>query len=66
MLQGNAAFRKGNYELAVEHYEHAHKVEPELPHYQLNLAAAYLKLNKSVSFISPPTQKLINGQLDRS
>lgn len=45
-IQGNAAFRKGNYEVAVTHYESAHDIESELPHYQLNLAAAHLKLNK--------------------
>lgn len=31
---------------AVKHYEKAHEIEPELPHYQLNLAAAHLKLSK--------------------
>ena len=31
-------------------YEEAHEIEPELPHYQLNLAAAHLKLNKYVTF----------------
>ncbi|KAJ7594818.1 hypothetical protein C8J56DRAFT_855334 [Mycena floridula] len=42
---GNEAFRKGDYDDAVKHYEKAHGIEPELPHYQLNLAAAHLKLN---------------------
>ncbi|KAF8124798.1 hypothetical protein EV363DRAFT_701277 [Boletus edulis] len=42
---GNAAFRRGDYELAVGHYQAAHAVEPEMPHYQLNIAAAYLKLS---------------------
>ncbi|KAF9231129.1 hypothetical protein BU15DRAFT_56546 [Melanogaster broomeanus] len=42
---GNAAFRRGDFELAVRHYQAAHAVEPEMPHYQLNIAAAYLKLN---------------------
>jgi hypothetical protein len=32
--------------MAVRHYEEAHTIEPELPHYQLNLAAAHLKLSK--------------------
>lgn len=45
-FQGNVAFRKGDFEVAVQHYEAAHEIEPELPHYQLNLAAAHLKLNK--------------------
>jgi len=30
----------------VKHYEAAYHLEPELPHYQLNLAAAHLKLKK--------------------
>lgn len=46
MLQGNAAFRKEDYEGAAKLYQAAHDIESELPHYQLNLAAAYLKLNK--------------------
>jgi len=44
--QGNVAFRKGDYLKAVKHYETAYDIEPEVPHYQLNLAAAHLKLNK--------------------
>ena len=47
-LQGNVAFRRGEFNTAVKHYEAAHEIEPELPYYQLNLAAAYLKLNKYV------------------
>ncbi|KAJ7503293.1 hypothetical protein B0H11DRAFT_1711054 [Mycena galericulata] len=43
--EGNVAFRKGDYVLAVKHYEAAYDIEPELPHYQLNLAAAHLKLS---------------------
>jgi len=42
---GNVAFRRGEYEIAVCHYQAAHAVEPEMPHYQLNIAAAYLKLS---------------------
>ncbi|KAG9316137.1 hypothetical protein JVU11DRAFT_3814 [Chiua virens] len=42
---GNAAFRRGDYETAVSHYQAAHIVEPEMSHYQLNIAAAYLKLS---------------------
>lgn len=48
VAKGNAAFRKGDFKLAAEHYEVAYQIEPELPHYQLNLAQAYLKLNKWV------------------
>ncbi|RPD54825.1 hypothetical protein L227DRAFT_555742 [Lentinus tigrinus ALCF2SS1-6] len=43
--QGNVAFKKGNFLTAIERYKAAYRIEPELPHYQLNLAAAYLKLN---------------------
>ncbi len=50
-LQGNAAFKKGDYIAAIERYKAAYRIEPELPHYQLNLAAAYLKLNKCVTSI---------------
>ncbi|KAF8589858.1 hypothetical protein K439DRAFT_1628382 [Ramaria rubella] len=42
--KGNDAFKKQDFELAIRHYIHAHEIEPELPHYQLNLAAAYLKI----------------------
>ncbi|KAF9455476.1 peptidase family M1-domain-containing protein [Collybia nuda] len=42
---GNVAFRKGDYNAAAKHYESAHTVEPELPHYQLNLAAVHIKFN---------------------
>ena len=48
-MQGNLAFKKGEYEKAIVHYNDAYRIEPELPHYQLNLAAAYLKLNKYVT-----------------
>lgn len=48
-FQGNKAFRKGDYEVAIKQYASAHDIEPELPHYQLNIAAAHLKLSKSVS-----------------
>ena len=68
-IQGNAAFRTGDYNLAVQHYEKAHEIEPELPHYQLNLAAAHLKLNKCV-VIFPPERPYIRCivflQLDAS
>jgi len=43
--QGNTAYKRGNYEQAIEFYQSAHSIEPEMPHYQLNLAAAYLKLH---------------------
>jgi TPR repeat len=46
--QGNSFFRKGDYVAAIKHYTVAHEIEPELPHYQLNLAASYIKLNEYV------------------
>ena len=44
--QGNASFRTGDYNSAIQHYRLAHEIEPELPRYQLNLAAAYIKLSE--------------------
>ncbi|KAJ3548762.1 hypothetical protein NM688_g5253 [Phlebia brevispora] len=44
--QGNVAFKKGDYTSAIDRYKLAHQIEPEMPHYQLNLAAAYLKIKK--------------------
>ena len=46
VAEGNAAFRRGDFEIAVRYYQAAHAVEPEMSHYQLNIAAAYLKLSK--------------------
>ncbi|KAL5504143.1 hypothetical protein ACEPAH_8216 [Sanghuangporus vaninii] len=46
---GNRAFRNGDYESAVKQYESAYDIEPELPHYQLNLAAAHLKLSNWIA-----------------
>ncbi|OSC96315.1 hypothetical protein PYCCODRAFT_1441133 [Trametes coccinea BRFM310] len=46
--QGNLAFKKGDYAAAIERYKAAYRTEPELPHYQLNLAAAYLKIKDFV------------------
>ncbi|KLO11547.1 hypothetical protein SCHPADRAFT_929815 [Schizopora paradoxa] len=42
---GNKCFRNSDYESAIKHYTNAYDIEPELPHYQLNLAAAHLKLS---------------------
>ncbi|KAI0766787.1 hypothetical protein BC629DRAFT_1583643 [Irpex lacteus] len=44
--QGNIAFKSGNYAQAIKHYKFAYQIEPEVPHYNLNLAAAYLKINE--------------------
>ncbi|KAG9039244.1 hypothetical protein FRB95_011829 [Tulasnella sp. JGI-2019a] len=42
--RGNVFFRRGSYREAIECYKEAHGHEPGIPHYQLNIAAAYLKL----------------------
>ncbi|THH09153.1 hypothetical protein EW145_g2205 [Phellinidium pouzarii] len=46
---GNKAFRDGDYESAIKHYSSAYDIEPELPHYQLNIAAAHLKLSSWIA-----------------
>ena len=45
-VQGNTAFKKGDFTEAIARYKGAYGIEPEMPHYQLNLAAAYLKVQK--------------------
>ncbi len=50
--QGNKAFKEGRFEEAVQHYSAAHQHEPEMAHYQLNLAAAHLKLSEFVTRFS--------------
>ena len=47
-MQGNIAFKQGQYDKAIERYHLAHQIEPEMPHYQLNLAASYLKVQECV------------------
>jgi Flp pilus assembly protein TadD len=49
LLQGNAAFKAGDYPTAIGHYSaaiHADRTDATFP---LNRAAAYLKLGKYVS-----------------
>ncbi|OJT15100.1 RNA polymerase II-associated protein 3 [Trametes pubescens] len=46
--QGNIAFKKGEFAGAIERYRNAYRIEPELPRYQLNIAAACLKMNDYV------------------
>ncbi|EJD06560.1 uncharacterized protein FOMMEDRAFT_131472 [Fomitiporia mediterranea MF3/22] len=46
---GNKAFRNGDFETAIKQYSSAYDIEPELPHYQLNLAAAHLKLSNWIA-----------------
>ncbi|KAG6334799.1 hypothetical protein ID866_4288 [Astraeus odoratus] len=55
---GNVAFRRGDYQTAVQHYQAAHSVEPEMPYYQLNIAAAYLKLNNWIGAEAACTKAL--------
>ncbi|KAF7311858.1 hypothetical protein MIND_00196500 [Mycena indigotica] len=56
--EGNVAFRKGDYLSAVQHYQAAYDIEPELPHYQLNLAAANLKLSNWIAAEAACTKAL--------
>lgn len=44
------AYKRGDYEGAIARYKAAHQIEPEMPHYQLNMAAAYLKVQKYVLY----------------
>jgi tetratricopeptide (TPR) repeat protein len=43
---GNAAFRRGDFDDAITCYTAAHKSEPRLPLYLLNRAMAELKVNR--------------------
>lgn len=45
-VQGNAAFKAGDYALAIGHYTAAALADPSEPTFFLNRAAAYLKLSK--------------------
>ena len=47
--QGNDLFKVGNYDEAVKLYKQASKIYKPLPAYMLNLAAAYIKLERSVT-----------------
>jgi len=51
-VQGNAAFKAGDYATAIGHYTAAALADPSDPTFFLNRAAAYLKLSKYVS--TPP------------
>lgn len=42
--RGNAAFRDGNFPVAIKEYEEAVKRDPKNPAYRNNLAASYLKM----------------------
>ncbi|KZT57667.1 TPR-like protein [Calocera cornea HHB12733] len=42
---GNAAYKLGKYETAINYYLSADTIEPELPHYRLNAAQACLQLS---------------------
>ena len=45
-MQGNAAFKAGDFATAVGHYTAALLADPSNATYPLNRAAAYLKLGK--------------------
>jgi len=46
LVQGNAAFKTGDFVGAIGHYTDAHLADRLEPTYPLNRAAAYLKLGK--------------------
>jgi Flp pilus assembly protein TadD len=46
LVQGNAAFKAGDYAAAIGHYTAAALADPSEPTFFLNRAAAYLKLSK--------------------
>ncbi|KAK4046453.1 hypothetical protein OIV83_006045 [Microbotryomycetes sp. JL201] len=46
-LKGNAAFKDGNFELAVAHYTTAIQIDPSAYTYPLNRSLVYLKLGKA-------------------
>jgi Flp pilus assembly protein TadD len=50
-LQGNAAFKAGDYVTAIGHYTTALATDGTDPTYPLNRAAAYLKLGKYVHLV---------------
>jgi hypothetical protein len=49
--QGNAAFKGGDYAVAIGLYTEAIQTKPDDPTFPLNRAAAYLKLDKYVPFV---------------
>lgn len=49
--KGNAAFKAGDYPLAIGHYSAAIIADQRNPTYPLNRAAAYLKLGKYVFLV---------------
>jgi tetratricopeptide (TPR) repeat protein len=49
-IQGNAAFKAGDYPAAIGLYTEAILTKPDDPTFPLNRAAAYLKLGKYVRF----------------
>ena len=51
-IQGNKSFAKGDYQGAIQAYKEAIDIHGDQPVYLTNLAAAYLKLDKSVLGIS--------------
>ena len=51
VLQGNSAFKAGDFPAAIGHYTAAIVADPTNPTYPLNRAAAYLKLAKYDSFL---------------
>jgi tetratricopeptide (TPR) repeat protein len=50
--KGNKAFKEKNYELAIQHYDEAIKIDPKNPVYHSNKATCYYQMeNYSDSLI---------------
>jgi hypothetical protein len=66
-LQGNEAFKSGDYASAIGAYTSAMMADPKDVTFPLNRAAAYLKLSKCVrSSILPSPGSSNNGQTGKS
>lgn len=61
--KGNEEFKRGNYEVAVQHYTDASRLVPSSSVYFANRAMAYIKLSK---YASIPLYSWHKGQLRMS
>lgn len=60
-MQGNAAFKSGDYPAAIGHYTSAILADGNDPTFALNRAAAYLKLGKYVAPCYLPRMPLVTS-----
>ncbi|KAG8859317.1 hypothetical protein FRB96_004532 [Tulasnella sp. 330] len=56
--KGNTLFKRGCYKEAIDCYEEAQGHEPGIPYYQLNIAAAHLKLQNWINAEEACTRSL--------